>query len=205
MFTNIIKIKKMKIAIKSNTIILIIVLLALTNCKSSKKETNVIPLKDFTFKGIFGSNNDDKNNVYCILGHNYFSEVHTDNEDSLFDKWLSDHPKANVIKICSHPRPFLNNQDIIMIYCWIVDGNDTLNNYLIKQGCFPGRMMQRTKNWEELTPQEKEMYDEKYYPKATLYVDSNAYNNYIEQIKSAERYARNNKKGLWEKEWIISK
>ncbi len=85
-----------------------------------------------------------------------------------------------------------------IIYCWVVDNKDTLNNYLIKNGCYPGGTMMRPKTWDEMEKWEKDLYfdtDEK--PDVRVFVDKKAYDSFIEQIKIAEQFARDNKLGIW--------
>jgi hypothetical protein len=88
-----------------------------------------------------------------------------------------------------------------MIYCWVIDGNDTLNNYLIKNGCFPGGTMKRYETWKEMKRWEKKFYKkvgDK--TKTEVHISSKTYKIFIEQIKSAEIYAQENKIGIWEKD-----
>jgi hypothetical protein len=82
----------------------------------------------------------------------------------------------------------------------IIDGKDTLNNYLVRQGCYPGGTMQRPETWEEMSDREKEIYkdlQEKEKLNIIVHIDKKAYENFIEQIKSSEKYASDNKLGIW--------
>lgn len=156
------------------------------------------PLKisEFKFDGIFGGNLNYPNFVYCLLGSGFFRTPSSDNADSLIKDWLKKHPDANVFSVSA-----INSQVIKIIYCWVIDGQDTLNNFLIKNGCFPGGTMIRPKTWDEMDTREKELYDESdEKPNVKVFVDKETYENFIEQIKSAELYARENKLGVWSKD-----
>lgn len=74
-----------------------------------------------------------------------------------------------------------------MTYCWLIDGTDTINNYLIKNGCFPGGTMMIP---EPLEDQSSSM---------TVHIEEPVYHNFIEQIKAAEIFAEKNQLGIWKK------
>lgn len=88
-----------------------------------------------------------------------------------------------------------------MTYCWLVDGKDTINNYLIRTGCYPGGTMQKPPTWEEMTknwtPEMKEMAKDEGKGKHQLHVSEADYDKFIEQIKSADKYAYDNKLGVY--------
>lgn len=86
-----------------------------------------------------------------------------------------------------------------MTYCWLIDGKDTINNYLIKNGCFPGGTMMRPETYEEMSIEMKEIYKEVPKPEIIFHVDKNTYDTFIEQIKIAETFAEQNKLGIWKK------
>jgi len=86
-----------------------------------------------------------------------------------------------------------------MIFCLIIQDSDTLNNYLIRNGCFPGGTMIRPKTWNEMEKWEKELYeeaDEK--PNVEVLMEKEDYDKFIEQIMRAEIYASGKKLGIWE-------
>ncbi len=91
-----------------------------------------------------------------------------------------------------------------MTFCWVIQQNDTLNNYLVRNGCFPKEEMERNKTWEEI-PDIKKREETKTdfpvseypLPKIELLVDKKLDENFMLQIASAEKFARNNKLGIW--------
>jgi len=158
-------------------------------------------LSDFKFESIFGMNSKEPKNTYCILGSGFFRTPRSNNSDSLIIDWIKKHPDAMVISVSSFGPTEIKYPESKMIYCWVIDGKDTLNNYLIRNGCFPGGTMIRPKTLDEMEKWEKELYedtDEK--PDVKVYIDKKTYDNFIEQIKSAELFAQENKLGIWFKE-----
>ncbi len=89
--------------------------------------------------------------------------------------------------------------DSKMTYCWLVDGKDTINNYLIKNGCFPGGTMMRPETYDEMTKEMKDIYTDMPKPNIIVHVDKKAYENFIEQIKVAETFAEQHRLGIWKK------
>lgn len=104
-----------------------------------------------------------------------------------------------VVKVSSLATPEKSNPNLNLTYCWIIDNADTLNNYLIRKGCYPGGTMQRPQTWDEMSRKEKEFYKDTEKPQVIVHIDKKTYDNFIEQIKAAETYAQNNKLGIWAK------
>ena len=154
-------------------------------------------LKGFKFTGYFGQKIGDKNTCYCLLGQGFFRSPHSSNSDSLLESWLTSHPNAIVVKVSTLTSYEKSNEPNNLIYCWVIEGNETLNNYLVREGCYPGSTMQRPKTWDEMSNEEKELYDNTDKSKVTVHIDKKVYDYFIEKIKSAEKYAKDNKLGIW--------
>ena len=175
-------------------------LLTFSSCKGLATKT---PLKisDIKFESIMGTTSKNTREVYCLLGSGFFKTPRSDNHDSLISDWIKTHPNAIILPISSFEPLAIDDKDSKMIYCWIIDKKDTLNNYLIRNGCFPGGTMERPKTWDEMDKREKELYqetDEK--PNVEVYVNKKAYDDFIKQIIVAEFYAKENKLGIWLKD-----
>lgn len=98
----------------------------------------------------------------------------------------------------SHGPLEINKPESRMVYCWVIDGPDTLNNWLIKNGCFPGGTMMRPKTWKEMPKEEREMYQESgQKPDIKVLVQEDVYLRFLDQIRSAEISAREKKLGIW--------
>lgn len=160
-----------------------------------------LTLSDFKFKSIFGTIASEPNTTYCLLGTGFFRAPSSENSDSLIANWISTHPKA-IVKPVSAVGPItIDYPESKMKYCWVIDQQDTLNNYLIRNGCFPGGTMMRPKTWDEMAKWEKELYeDPNQKANASVFVDKKDYNRFIEQIKIAEQFARENELGIWKEE-----
>ena len=168
----------------------------MTSCKG-QETGNTLSLVDFTFGSIFGKTKKDSLNTYCLLGTGFFRTPRSDNSDSLITDWINKHPKAIVIPISSLGPIMSNDKNSKITYCWLVDGNDTINNYLIRNGCFPGGTMQRPKTWSEMPRKEKSFYKGMDKPDTKVLIDKKSYDNFIEEIKRAETFASDNKLGIW--------
>lgn len=163
-----------------------------------KEPKKSIPIEEFEFESIFGIHRKDSSSLYSLLGEGYFKAPHSDNVDSIITSWIASHPNAVVMPITSYISPDEDSLKAQMIYCWIISNNDTLNNLLIKKGGYPGGTMMRSKTWQEMSNLEKDFYDnsEDNYD-FQLLIDNKDFDSFIEQIKQAEKYARQNKLGIW--------
>jgi hypothetical protein len=167
-------------------------------CVAQVDKNKELRLAEFKFESIFGSTNAEPKSTYCLLGTGFFRTPRSEDSDILLLNWIRKHPKASVIPVSSFGSVEIDEPDSKMVYCWIVDQNDTLNNYLVKNGCFPGGTMMRPKTWDEMEKREKEFYeDSNEKPDVRVFVNKDIYDKFIEQIKSAELYASKNKLGIW--------
>lgn len=185
---------------QQTTILTLFFLLTINSCIG--QETRIsLKISDFKFESIFGMNSKEPKITYCLLGSGFFRTPRSNNSDSLINDWIKGHPDAMVVSVSSFGLTEIKDPESKMVYCWVIDRQDTLNNYLIRNGCFPGGTMERQKTWDEMEKWEKELYedtDEK--PNVKVYLSKKTYDNFIEQIKSAEIFAKENKLGIWLKE-----
>jgi hypothetical protein len=166
---------------------------------NGQKDTKDILLGELTFSSIFGESKKDSLHTYCLLGTGYFRTPRSDNSDSLITFWLTQHPQAKVISVATHGPTMTDYPNSKMTYCWLVDDKDTINNYLIKNGCFPGGTMMRPDTYDEMSNEMKEIYKDIPKPNVIVHIDKKSYDNFIEQVKVAETYPKQNKLGVWKK------
>lgn len=166
------------------------------SCADKNKSSKIV-LSDLRFNSIFADVKGDSMHTYCLLGSGYFRAPKSDNADSLINEWLSKHPTANVISVATHGPVLTDYPNSKMTYCWLIDKKDTINNYLIRNGCFPGGTMTRPKTWQEMSDGEKDIWKED--PKLTVHINKKDYENFLSQIISAEEYAKQNHLGIWNK------
>lgn len=158
-------------------VIVLIVILTLSSCNGQSANKG-LKLTDFKFESIFGTTDLEPDNTYCLLGTGFFRAHSSNDSDSLINDWIRNHSNAKVVAVSSFGPVETENPDSRMIYCWVIEKQDTLNNYLIKNGCFPGGTMMK--------PDESKRS-----------VSKRDYKSFIEQIKAAELYAREQKIRIW--------
>lgn len=171
----------------------------MSGCQAQQSKPG-LHISDVKFKSYFGYTATDPGSGYCLLGSGFFKTPSSDNSDSLIASWIKAHPNAMIVPVSSFGPVASSNKNSKMIYCWIIDKTDTLNNYLVRKGCFPGGTMIRPKTWKEMSKRERDIYidlDEK--PEVTVYIDKSSYDTFIEQITVAEAYAQKHKLGIWAK------
>ncbi len=175
------------------------------------QDKNLKTLQSYNFESIFGYLGDDSLNVYCLLGQGFFRTPRSDNFDSLIVEWIEKSPQAYVIPVSSMSPTMTDIPDSKMTYCWIINELDTLNIFLVRQGCFPGGTMQKHtlkyikspifgsfglfENIRIRRENSKMMRDTK--SKVENYVKRKDYNDFIENIIEAENFAKKNKLGIW--------
>lgn len=177
--------------------VLILGLMLNLSCLGQNK-TQDLKLSDFKFESIFGFLNADSSNMFCLLGQGFLRTPRSNNSDSIIRSWFSNHKDAGVIPVSGFEQTIKYDITIKTTYCWIVDGADTLNIYLVNQGCFPGVTMQRPKTWKEMKKSEKRFYRNTEIINVQVYISDNEYIQFMNKIIAAERYAAGNKLGIWD-------
>ena len=161
---------------------------------SCHRQAKRIHLSDLKFESIFGTNSKDSLQTYCLLGTGFFRAPFSKNADSLIQGWMRTHPNAEVVPVSTLDEPKSK-----MTYCWLIDKGDTINNYMIRNGCYPGGTMMRPQTYEEMSDKMKKVYNDIEKPDIKVHIDKKSYDNFIEQIKIAEAFAETNKLGIWNK------
>ncbi len=163
--------------------------------------TDTLKVKDFEFDGWFGHRkNIETEHNYSLLGTGFFRAPRAENTDTLISTWIKEHPNAIVIPVYTFGPTMTAEPNSKLTYCWIVDNSDTLNIFLVRQGAVPGGTMQRPKTWKEMSQKEKEFYDNQ--PVEEVHVSNHEYDDFIEKVKIADEFARENKLGIYADEKI---
>ena len=173
--------------------------IAFQSCKEQSKPAT-IPLSYLIFSSIFAQSKKDSMHAYCLLGSGYFRAPTSSNADSIINDWLSRHPNADVIPVASHGPTLTDFPNSRMTYCWLIDKTDTLNNFLIRNGCFPGGTMTRPKTWKEMSDEEKGIWEND--ANLIVHINKGVYESFLDQIEVAEKYARQNHLGIWKDEEV---
>ena len=170
-------------------ILIFFISFTLQNCIG---QDNKINLNELKFKSIFGEREKDSMNVYCLLGTGFFRTPRSENANQLIQDWLEKNKDAKVIIVST----LVENKGNIN-YCWLIDKNgQTINEYLIHNGCFPGGTMLRPNTYKEMSKQERKAYAHEK-PNLIVQIDKKSYDEFIEKIKLAETFAHENKLGIW--------
>lgn len=164
---------------------------------SSQPDAKSFSINELVFSSVFSNRKNDSLHTYCVLGAGYFRTPTSKNADSILNDWLVKHPNAIVVPVSTHGPVLIKQSDSKMTFCWIIDKGDTLNNYLIRTGCYPGGTMERPKTREEMTSEDKRYLQGGF--KVDVHVDKAAYERFIGQIKSAESFAIEHHLGIWNK------
>jgi len=165
---------------------------------SSWSSFGQLKLEKVNFKSWFGSEANSKSeSVYCLLGNGFLRTESAPNTDSLIQSWTTQHPSADIIPVFMHGPVFTAQPNSKLVYCWVVDGSDTLNVDLVRLGCIPGSTMLRPKTWDEMDDkQRQESYSNKK-PAQEMFVEKDVFMTFISKVKKAEGEARRRKIGIW--------
>jgi len=166
------------------------------------------PMNELKFKKFFGQRTGDKN-IYCLLGNGFFRTVSSNEEDVIIPNWLNKHPNAKAIPVSIVGE----GSQMVLVYIWAIDGTESLNLNLIKNGAYPGSVMLDAVHFQALSkgsPDQENIkagiaYARKLnpnlpVPKETpprrLIPDSN-YDNFLKDLKNAQNMAQIQKNGIW--------
>lgn len=176
------------------TLILIVFMLV---CNELPGESmKMLKVRELEFKSWFGyKKNAEGNHYYCLLGRGFFTAPRADNTETLIGTWIEEHPDAVVIPVYTFGPIIEDDVNSKQTYCWVVDNSDSLNIFLVRQGCVPCATMQRPKTWEEMSSNERELYNSQ--ADEEVHVHDQAYKNFIDQLKIADIYARKNRLGIY--------
>jgi hypothetical protein len=85
----------------------------------------------------FGSCNAEPHTSFCLMARGFFRSP-TKNVQAVTSAWLKKHPNAKLIRVSSMPASTKDPQ-ALLTFVWVVDGDESLNLELVRQGCFdPG-------------------------------------------------------------------
>ncbi len=147
----------------------------------------------------------DSIQMYCLLGAGVDKIPMSKRTDSIVNYWVAQHPNAKVLPVTTTAYTYKDSRKPhTSIYCWVIQQNDTLNNYLVRNGCYAKKEMERNKTWEEVPEEKKRLEAETTFPvseyplpKIEMLIDKKLDDNFMQQITSAEKFAIKNKLGIW--------
>lgn len=184
----------------------IFVLLAILSSASFAQDA--FPLSELKFHKFFGERSGDKT-TYCLLGNGFFRTISSNEEDVVIQNWLSKHPNAKAVPVSlmgeGSKMPF--------VYIWAIDGTESLNLSLVKQGVFPGTVMLDAVHFDFLSRGTRDranieagaayanklnpnLRQDKEGPPQRL-IPNSVYDAFLVNLKSAQDVAKANKSGVW--------
>ena len=150
------------------------------------RDLKPIPAAAITWqKGFIGTVDQDKTRLYHLTGsgdlHIPFlskgpDETELDARSAYMRRWLAQHPKAMALPVEAYP---FFSKTVARIYIWILDGPDSLNLDLVREGFITGSSLMTNLRFEDLYVTGKQIW--------TL----------REQAAAAEMQAAKAKKGIW--------
>ena len=184
------------------------IFILLTILSSASFAQDAFPLSELKFHKFFGQRPGDKT-TYCLLGNGFFRTISSNEEDVVIPDWLSKHPNAKAVPVSIIGE----GSKMPIAYIWAIDGYESLNLSLVKQGVFPGTVMLDAVHFDILSkgtrdranieagaayarklnpnlPQDKES------PPRRL-ISNSAYEAFLKELKSAQDMAQVNKSGVW--------
>jgi hypothetical protein len=170
---------------------ILLVSCGLLSCSSG---SNLYPLEDYRFVDIFGQRRDDTTNgIYSLQCSGWRSAKYQ--TDNMVMKWTGDHPNANVQQVCSFTSTDpATSVALTNTYCWLISDKDTINTYLVRNGCcYAATMLWQDGFNKMLTPG----YDSHQHTETKVNITERSYKTFLEQLKLAEAYAQANKLGIW--------
>ena len=97
--------------------------------------TQQISATSVTWKEVFGYSSAEPNTTFCLMANGACGPGGK-NVQSVTEKWLTKHPDAQIIPVCN-VRCSRREPQALLTFVWVVDGDESLNLELVRQGCFP--------------------------------------------------------------------
>lgn len=167
---------------------LLIVVFTFIGCSTNPKS-----ISELKFNGIVAQSEKEPGTLYYLIGNGFNIATSASSTDSIVNSWIQKHPEALV-----QPIYAFGKNEVTMKFCLVFDGADTLNNYLIRQGCYEANAMRIPNSWNEIIVDDRRLIESlPGVPFFEIYLGEEAQISFQEQITAAENKAKKNKIGLW--------
>ena len=122
-----------------------------------RAQTKDLTLNEVKFESVNGTVK-NKSAKYSLVFTSRIKRLWPAYTDSLITDWLARHPKAVVVPIMD-----IGGFTETKLFCLLIDQRDTINNYLVRNGCFSvsemyGGNIMSTGPGFHITPQEYKTY-----------------------------------------------
>ena len=154
-------------------------------------------IKDFTFSRHFMElKKDDSVNYYSLLANGLVHVPNRNDEMQAIENWLKKHSNAIVKPIIMWEYLDSNHQVTQRrMECLIIDGKDTLNNYLVAIGCFPLNAFSQA-SYEHLNDWMKALHL-KGKERVQLLISNEAYDKYAKRLSYLNNNAQKMQLGMY--------
>lgn len=154
--------------------VFLLCLCLIVSCHSNESLVDRYKLSEIEFKSVYGHSKSDSSVVLSVLADQ--SIYKKDNfTDSLLNDWLLKHKKGSLIPVSQKV-----SKNKTLVFCWLIENEDTANLYLVKHGCYTAKDMSNIEGYSKLL------------------IDSQHLSSFNDKLKSAEDQAKTNKVGIWE-------
>ncbi|CAN5592774.1 hypothetical protein BH20ACI4_BH20ACI4_22520 [soil metagenome] len=140
--------------------------------------TEKVKASSITWKSHFGGRKEEPENMYTLMTQGGFRAPTSDNFENLIQTWLAKHSKAETVLVYEMEGMMSNNPNSKMKAVWVVEGEENLNIYLVRNGGCPGGTM--VLNVGDKTPLTKEEYEA-----------------FVKKLIEAEQLAKKEQLGIW--------
>ncbi len=136
-------------------------------------------------KGFIGMVDQDKTRLYELTGRGSLGipflaegpgEAELNARGEFIDQWMERHPNAVAVPVEAYP---FFSKTVARIYIWILDGPDSLNLDLVREGFITGSHLMTNLRFEDLYVTEKQVWELR------------------KRAAAAEIEAANGNKGMW--------
>ena len=171
-------------------------------CQSSFAQSASL-FKEIVFQGSSGYR-PGENFEYFLFKRGTLPELRGNDEETVITEWTKRHPLAEVVPVSI----FGEKSKFPIIYIWAVDGEDSLNLYLVRKGIYPalamldnskfGRLLQASSNAPYFRT--IEMQERAGNPTGTLsrrLISESRYTSFVQQLLAAEAEAQAESIGIW--------
>lgn len=131
-----------------------------------------------SWDGPFGGLKNEPNNVYSLMTQGGFLAPTSPDYAKLIVEWLEKHTNADAVVVYDLQPMMRDVPDSKMRSLWIVDGDESLNIYLVRNGSCPAGTM--VLNAGDKTPLRKDEYEA-----------------FEEAVWEAQKMAKLEKLGIW--------
>ena len=144
--------------------------------------------------GIMGEDKNTPDETYCLMGSGFITASTSSSINKLISTWRAKHPQAKEVRVSSYGPVARDRPNSLITYIWVVDGQTTLNEYLVRQGACPGGTMQ-IPDYDDISTRVNRVEKLPFHFKNL--VSPRQYERLMRKMAKAESQAQKEKLGIW--------